>query len=165
MLARKHEHPYGDIGQIVLFVVFLVIWVLDSFFLHVATFPADYVPLYVRLIILALCLVTAGYLFMSGHVVVQHEQHPGTVVSTGAFRYVRHPLYLASNLTYLGVTVSTLSLLSLALLLIIIAFHDYIASYEEQQLEAEFGEDYVSYKSRTGKWVPGIGKSPRAQGE
>jgi len=98
------------------------------------------------------------YLFRSAHVAVSHEQRPNGVVATGAFRYVRHPLYLASLLTYLGLTVSTLSLFSLALCVGIFLFHNYIASYEEELLEARFGEEYGKYKQRTGKWVPRIDK-------
>jgi protein-S-isoprenylcysteine O-methyltransferase Ste14 len=79
------------------------------------------------------------------------------VVSTGAFRYVRHPLYLAAILFYLGLAVSTASLFSLALLVVIFLFHNYIAGYEERLMEMKLGEEYVSYKNRTGKWLPRMG--------
>ena len=154
MKERKGEHPLGDAGQLISLVVFLVVWVADSFFLHKATFLSGYVPLYIRLVILGLTLVAATYLFRSGHVVVSHDERPDGVVATGAFRYVRHPLYLASIVTYLGLAVLTLSLLSLAVFVGIFVFHDYIAGYEEKLLEAKFGEEYRKYKSKTGKWVP-----------
>jgi protein-S-isoprenylcysteine O-methyltransferase Ste14 len=157
MKERKGEHPFGDAGQLILLGLFLVVWAGDSFFLHKSTFVSDYVPLFIRLVILALTLITAAYLSMSGHVVVAHGQRPNAVLSRGAFRYVRHPLYLAAILFYLGLTVSTASLFSLALLVIILLFYNYIASYEERLMVIKFGEDYVSYKNRTGKWVPKIG--------
>jgi protein-S-isoprenylcysteine O-methyltransferase Ste14 len=78
------------------------------------------------------------------------------VVSSGAFRYVRHPLYLASLLTYLGLTLSTMSIGSFILLVGIFGFHNYIASYEEKWLEIRFGEEYRTYKENTGKWFPRI---------
>ena len=158
MKERNCEHPFGDIGQLILFVLFLVVWVWDSFFMNRSTFLSDYVQLYIRLVILGLTLIIALYLFMSGHVVVHHEQRPNSVVATGAFRYVRPPLYLASILTYLGLTFSTVSLFSLALFVGIFVFHNYIASYEEKLLEERFGDEYRKYKKRTGKWVPKIGK-------
>jgi protein-S-isoprenylcysteine O-methyltransferase Ste14 len=117
---------------------------------------SNYVPLYVRLVIFGLALITALYLFRSGHVVVSHEQRPKRVVTTGAFRYVRHPLYLASILTYFGLAVSTLSLFSLAILAGMFIFYNHIASYEERLLEEKFGEEYREYKKKTGKWVPKI---------
>jgi protein-S-isoprenylcysteine O-methyltransferase Ste14 len=138
--------------------LFLVVWVVDSFFLRKSTFLSEYVPLYIRLVILGFALITAAFLSISGHVVVSHERRPTGLVSTGAFRYVRHPLYLASILFYLGLAVSMASLFSLALLVVILIFYNYIASYEEKLLEVRLGEDYKSYKKRTGKWVPRIGR-------
>ena len=158
MKEKNGEHPFSDAGQLILLAIFLVIWIGDSFFLHRSTFLSDYVPLYIRLVILGLTLTASMYLFRSGHVVVSHEQRPHRVVATGAFRYLRHPLYMASILTYLGLTVSTASLFSLMLLVGIFFFHDYIASYEEKLLERKYGEEYRKYKMRTGKWMPRIVK-------
>ena len=157
MKERKGEHPFGDAGQLILLGLFLIVWAGDSFFLHKSTFVSDYVPLFIRLAILGLILIPAVYLSMSGHVVVAHGERPNSVVSKGAFRYVRHPLYLAAILFYLGLAVSTASLLSLALLVIIFLFYNYIASYVVRLLEIKFGEDYLSYKNRTGKWLPRMG--------
>ena len=98
------------------------------------------------------------FLFRSAHVVASQEQRPNKVVAIGAFRYVRHPLYLASILAYFGLTVFATSLFSFALLVAIWIFYDYIASYEEKLLEAKFGEEYRRYKQRTGKWLPRIGR-------
>ena len=159
MKEKNGEHPFGDAGQLISLCIFLVVWIGDSFFLHKSTFLSDYVPLYIRLVILGPTLISAMYLFKSGHVVVSDEQRPTGVVVTGAFRYVRHPLYLASIIIYLGLTVSTSSLFSLALFVGIFAFHNYIASYEEELLETKFGEDYRKYKKKTGKWMSKFTKS------
>ena len=67
-------------------------------------------------------------------------------------------MYLASILSYLGLSVSTISLFSLALLVVIFVFYNYIASYEEKLLNKRFGEGYARYKERTGKWLPRIGR-------
>lgn len=163
MKEKDGEHPFSDTGQLISLGAFLVVWVGDSFFLRQSTFLSDYVPLYIRLIILGLTLITAICLFRSGHVVVSNEQRPNSVVEKGAFRYVRHPLYLASILTYLGLTISTVSLFSFALFVGIFVFHNYIASYEEKLLEAKFEEDYRNYKKRTGKWAPRIKGDVRAE--
>lgn len=60
--SRVGEHPYGDMGQLIILLIFLVIWILDSFFLKFSTFPADFVPLYIRLTTAGLILVLAVYL-------------------------------------------------------------------------------------------------------
>jgi protein-S-isoprenylcysteine O-methyltransferase Ste14 len=158
MKEKKGEHPLGDAGQLILFGLFLVVWILDSFILRRSTFLASTLPLAIRLIILGVALVTAFYLFKSGHVVVTGDQRPTEVVSSGAFRYVRHPLYLGSILVYLGLTVSTASLFCLGLLVVIILFYNYIAGYEEKLLEVKLGKAYVAYQKNTGKWLPHIGK-------
>jgi protein-S-isoprenylcysteine O-methyltransferase Ste14 len=158
MKEKNGEHPLGDAGQLILFGLFLVIWILDSFILHRSTFLADNIPLIIRLIFLGAALAAAFYLFKSGHGVVGGEHRPTAVVSSGAFRYVRHPLYLGSILIYLGFTVSTASLFCLGLLVVIVVFYNYIAGFEEKLLVEKFGEAYAAYQKNTGKWVPRSGK-------
>jgi protein-S-isoprenylcysteine O-methyltransferase Ste14 len=158
MKDKDGEHPFGDAGQLILLVLFLIAWIVDSFFLRMSTFLSDHIPLALRLAFLGLALATAAYLSMSGHDAVGREQRGTKVVSSRAFRYVRHPLYLACLLFYLGAAVSTASIFSLALFVVIFVFYNYIASFEERLLDEKFGEEYKKYKRRTGKWVPGISK-------
>jgi protein-S-isoprenylcysteine O-methyltransferase Ste14 len=158
MKEKKGEHPFGDAGQLIFLGLFLIIWVGDSFILRKSTFLSSYLPLYVRLVVLGITLIIAVFLFRSSHVVVSQEQRLNRVVVSGVFRYIRHPLYLASLLAYFGLATSTASLFSLVLLIGIFIFYDYIASYEEKLLEAKFGEEFRKYKKRTGKWVPRIGR-------
>jgi protein-S-isoprenylcysteine O-methyltransferase Ste14 len=157
MKEKNGEHPYGDSGQLILLGLFLLVWLLDSFVLQISTFPSEHVPLYIRLILFALILASAVYFIRAGHVVVKHAQRPEKVVSTGAFRYVRHPLYLGSMLFYLGLAVSTASLISLVMVVLIFIFYNHIAGYEEKLLEERFPAAYRNYKERTGKWLPLIG--------
>jgi protein-S-isoprenylcysteine O-methyltransferase Ste14 len=152
--TKNGEHPWGDTGQLIWFLLFMVLWATDSFFLEMSTFLSVYVPLYFRLLVMTLAMMIAAYLAKSGHVVASHEQRPAGVVSTGAFRYVRHPLYLASLLFYFGLGVSTACLFSFGLLLVIFLFYDHIANYEENVLEGKYGQDYLLYKKNTGKWIP-----------
>jgi protein-S-isoprenylcysteine O-methyltransferase Ste14 len=153
---KKGEHPFGDAGQLILFVAFIAVWVADSFFLHRSTFLARYAPLPFRLALLALALFGAVSLVRSAGEVVHHGQRPDHVLTGGAFRFVRHPLYLGVLLFYLGLTLATASLLSLVVFAAIFIFYNYIAGYEEKLLEARYGEAYKEYKARTGKWVPRI---------
>jgi protein-S-isoprenylcysteine O-methyltransferase Ste14 len=132
----------------------MVVWVGDSFFLKVSTFAAAWLPLSIRLPVTALAMILAVYLAKAGHVVADHEHRPPGVVSTGAFRHVRHPLYLASLLFYFGLAFSTVCLFCFGLLAVISVFYDHIARYEEKRLEDAYGEDYLHYKSHTGKWIP-----------
>lgn len=156
MKEKNGEHPWGDAGQILLLGVFLVVWVGDSFFLQKSIFLSDYLHLPIRLALLGVTLCVGMALFRATHSVVCSEPRPDRVVATGAFRYVRHPLYLSAIITYLGLFLSTLSLYSLAMLVGIFVFYNFIAGYEERVLEIKFGEEYRQYKHATGKWVPKI---------
>ncbi|MDJ0986139.1 MAG: isoprenylcysteine carboxylmethyltransferase family protein [Desulfobacterales bacterium] len=158
MQAKKGEHPLGDAGQLILFGVFLITWILDSFVLHRSTFLVNSIPLVLRLAFLVTALVIAFLLFKSGHVAVIGDQRPSRIISSGAFGYVRHPLYLGSILVYLGLTVSTASLFCLALLVVIVLFYNTIADYEEKLMETKFGQDYITYRQNTGRWLPRLGK-------
>ena len=92
---------------------------------------------------------------MSSHGVVSHsEPHRRGLIFTGAFKYVRHPLYLGCILFYLGLALATASLFSLALWVAICLVYNYLASYEEKLLEAEFGESYRNYKSKQESGCP-----------
>ncbi len=156
MKARIGEHPRGDSGQLAALVLFLIVWVGDSFFFKLTTFLAIHAPLALRLAVPICALGLSAILFKAAHVVVEHEGGPAGVISSGVFRYVRHPLYLASVVPYFGLSVATCSLASLCLSALIFVFYDRIASYEERFLEREFGEAYRSYKLSTGKWIPRI---------
>jgi len=150
------EHPYGDIGQIIVLFIFFSVWITDSFILHTSTFLMDKISLIIRLSIMVFSLIPVFYLIRSGHQVVPRIRKTDNLVTTGAFRYVRHPLYLASLLTYFALSISTLSLFSMAIFVGIFILHDYIASYEEKRLKMKYGETYSLYRIKTGKWLPKI---------
>lgn len=72
-IGRHGEHPYGDLGQIIILLGFLAIWILDSFVFKFSIFLTLYVPLYLRLIFAGLILVLAIYVVRSGHRAVSDE--------------------------------------------------------------------------------------------
>jgi protein-S-isoprenylcysteine O-methyltransferase Ste14 len=149
------EHPYGDIGQIIGLVLFLVLWIIDSLVLRFSTILAGYIPLYVRLILAGLTFGLAGYLAWSAHEILFREvRDPPQVVSTGVFSCVRHPLYLAALLLYVGFFFTTLSLISLLCLAGLSLFYNFIAAFEERELEKKFGQEYLDYEKNVPKWFP-----------
>lgn len=153
MEDRKGEHPFGDAGQLVLVAMFLIVWVVDSFVLHLSTFLKPHDPHSIRMIATVLAASAAVGIFLSSRQVI-HRVRPDYVVDTGPFHYVRHPLYLACMLGFAAFAVSSLSLVSMVLLVPIFLFYNYIAGFEERVLETRFGDAYVAYKARTGKWLP-----------
>ena len=154
------EHPYGDTGQIVAFVLFLILWIMDSFIFRFSTMLSDYIPLFVRWVLAALSFLLAGWIALTVHRIIFDEyRDPPQVINTGAFSIVRHPLYLSVLLVYIGFLFTTLSIVSFILFLGIFIFYDAIATFEEKKLEERFSEKYIRYKQKTPKWVPHLKRS------
>lgn len=156
MKEKNGEHPFGDAGQLIAFFVFVIVWVLDSFILKLSTSPLSAIPLYVRLPIAIAVLALSIYLLKVSHHVLAGENRRQMVITTGIFRFLRHPLYMSTIQFYLALVISTVSIISLVIWVLIFAFYDFIAGYEEKLLEEKFSEEYASYKSKTAKWVPGV---------
>jgi len=51
------EHAFSDIGQLILLVIFLVVWITDSFVFKYSTFLTQYVSNYIRVPIALIVLV------------------------------------------------------------------------------------------------------------
>ena len=149
------EHPYGDLGQIICLAAFLALWILDVFVLRVSTLLAQFIPLSVRLAFAGLVFVPAIYFIQTGHRVISDESlRHQRLIKEGAFARLRHPLYCGSLLFYLGLVLTSFSLISLAALGAIFVFYNFIASYEEKLLEQEYGLEYQEYRRRVPKWLP-----------
>ena len=158
MSTKKHsDHPHltgeyrwGDRGQLLLLVIFLGIWITDSFVFNYSTFLIEIIPDYLRMVVLA-----GWYLARSGmRAVFGTERDKPELIVTGVFRIVRHPIYLGAILFYLGASLITMSIASVLFLIVIIGFYIYIAKYEERILNKEFGQDYLEYKKKTGMLFP-----------
>lgn len=90
--------------------------------------------------------------FYSRNIGIQGEH---TVVQSGWYRFIRHPGYLGTFLTYLGFAVSTSSWISVGvnIILFMIAY-SYRIKVEEQALVSMFGEKYTEYQRRTWRMIP-----------
>jgi protein-S-isoprenylcysteine O-methyltransferase Ste14 len=148
------EHPIGDAGQIVGFILFLLIWLGDSFHFRFSTILAESIPLYVRLAVAVPIFLFSGYLARSGlKTVFQEVRETPRVIQDGVFSISRHPIYLSALLLYLGFFLTTLSLISMVLLGALFMFYNFIAAFEERLLEETFGQEYKDYKEETPRWL------------
>ena len=78
-----------------------------------------------------------------------------TLVTSGPYRLVRHPLYLAEAFVVFGGLLAYQMPLALVLFGVIIANQFWRMQFEEQVLSAAF-PDYVAYAGRTARILPGI---------
>jgi protein-S-isoprenylcysteine O-methyltransferase Ste14 len=77
------------------------------------------------------------------------------LVTTGPYRFVRHPLYLAEGVATVGVFLQFASLWTALLLLVQIAFQLRRIHNEELVLTARFLE-YTAYRRTTARLIPGV---------
>ena len=82
------------------------------------------------------------------------KSRPGTLVTRGLYRWVRHPIY-TSGLIILWLT----PVMSVNNLVVYLGLSLYIlvgAWFEERKLLREFGEAYAEYRRRTPMLIPGM---------
>ena len=80
---------------------------------------------------------------------------PRRFVTSGPYRFVRNPMYLAGASVVLGEAIAFGSLpLFIYLVLLIAVWHSFVVLYEEPTLSRQFGADYAGYRARVGRWVP-----------
>jgi len=79
------------------------------------------------------------------------------IKTDGFYKYIRHPSYAFSMLTFLGLGLALNNWISLAISLIppFFAF-SYRIFVEEKALTEQFGEEYENYKKNTKKLIPFI---------
>jgi protein-S-isoprenylcysteine O-methyltransferase Ste14 len=80
--------------------------------------------------------------------------HPvKTIVSSGAFRISRNPLYVGLHVVFLGLSLLLNSVWGLVVLVpVLLVVHHGVILPEEQYLESRFGEPYRRYRERVGRY-------------
>ncbi len=79
-----------------------------------------------------------------------------TLVTSGIYRYIRHPLYASLLFLSCGVFLKEVSWYSLALTLSAIFFLIATAKADEAECIRYFGQPYQEYMTRTKMFVPGV---------
>jgi protein-S-isoprenylcysteine O-methyltransferase Ste14 len=79
------------------------------------------------------------------------------LVTSGPYRWVRHPLYMMGLIAYLGFAL--LSENWFIALMAVVGFFLLIirTSSEEDRLVQKFGDEYRQYMNRTGRFLPKLG--------
>ena len=87
-------------------------------------------------------------------VVVSEQQE---LIQRGPYRFLRHPAYTGSLLSFLGLGLAFGNWISVAVIAVVtIAAMAYRIHVEEQALTERFGDAYRAYASRTKRLIPGL---------
>jgi protein-S-isoprenylcysteine O-methyltransferase Ste14 len=149
------EFPHTDQINIILIIIFLIVWVLDSFIFNFSIILAIFIPWVIRIIIfIGLMSIAIVIGLLSHKTLFSEEQETITIIKEGIFAHVRHPLYLSIVLTYLAFSILTMSLICIILWILIFILYNKMVNYEEKDLEKTFGEEYSNYKKKVPKWIP-----------
>jgi protein-S-isoprenylcysteine O-methyltransferase Ste14 len=84
------------------------------------------------------------------------ETPPDRIVTDGAYRYLRNPMYLGHLIFMAGLAITFSSWFALALLVVHAGWFHLRVLRDEERLESRFGEDYRLYKARVKRWIPGL---------
>jgi protein-S-isoprenylcysteine O-methyltransferase Ste14 len=154
------EHPLCDRIQLLMVILFFVVWVIDSlgFFMFgysTVVFQAlAFLPLLAGTV---LSLAFSFYLISKSHkAVLEQVQDPPQLVDSGVYAWVRHPMYLGILLFCLAFLFVSVSLVSIVIWIAFFIFYDRMAAYEEKSLVEILGEPYIAYRKRVSKWLPGV---------
>ncbi len=85
---------------------------------------------------------------------------PSTIVEHGPYRYIRHPLYTAYMLNWIGCVVLSASVLIGAGSITVAILYILAARGEERDLlRSDLGPAYANYRDRTGLFLPRFWRS------
>ncbi len=151
----SREIPHSHLLQISLPIIFIVIWVLDSWIFLISVCLNNFVPLILRIIlfitVLGLALII---MYLSHKTLFDHNEPSDTLITSGIMGRVRNPLYLSILLIYVAVLLLSISIISIVFFIIIFFVYNRMVNYEEKKLEKMFGNEFLEYKKKVPKWIP-----------
>lgn len=107
--------------------------------------------------IMALCVPLVYWLFSSlgknvTSTVAIRKEH--TLVTSGPYRWVRHPLYSVGFVAFVGFSLLAANWFIFTTLLLAFGVLMQRTPIEERRLIERFGDDYLEYMQRTGRYLP-----------
>ncbi len=156
---RWYRLAYNIIGIVTFLPILGLVATFPGERLYVIPTPWTYLALagqLLALLALAIGLLQTGIWSFLGfeQMLVAGSNSQQEMVTSGLFRWVRHPLYTA-GLVFIWLTpVMTSSLLALNIGLTVYLVVG--AYYEERKLVREFGEAYIRFRQKTPMLIPGL---------
>jgi protein-S-isoprenylcysteine O-methyltransferase Ste14 len=86
----------------------------------------------------------------------QNFENSTKLVTSGLYKYVRHPMYASLLFLGWGMFLKSINLYSIILIVIITIALFITCKVEEKEMIKRFGEEYKSYMNKTKIWIPYI---------
>lgn len=88
--------------------------------------------------------------------IIPGVRQKSTVITSGIYSVIRHPLYLGGIFMILGLSLAFRAVYALFYTPVMIGLFALLAFLEEKSLAEEYGEEYLTYKKKSyGDWFPG----------
>ena len=84
------------------------------------------------------------------------EVPPQRIIDFGPYRLTRNPMYLGHLIFLTGLTITFWSWFALIVLVARALWFHRRVLYDEARLEQIFGAEYLDYRSRVKRWIPGV---------
>jgi protein-S-isoprenylcysteine O-methyltransferase Ste14 len=98
--------------------------------------------------------VVADRAFRIAQTTVKPFKESKALITTGAYRISRHPMYLGFALVLFGVAALLRSLTPFFVIpVFVILMERVFISIEEKMLREQFGQDWLEYKSKVRRWI------------
>lgn len=132
-------------------------WLLNNRVAHL-NIPYQFGPpvayLAVFVLVGASILVWAAGLFRRAGTPTLPMRSTAAIVESGPYQLTRNPMYVALAFIYLGVGIMIAGGWALVLLPVVLTVvYLCVIRREERYLSAKFGQQYLDYKGRVGRWL------------
>jgi methanethiol S-methyltransferase len=105
--------------------------------------------------LLSAIFIGGGFILLgSAWKVLYAAQRQHKLAITGAYARMRHPQYVGFILIMFGFLLQWPTLITLVMFPILVFMYRHLALAEEQEVRAQFDEEYVRYASKTPAFIP-----------
>ena len=136
------------------------LWVIQVLCLYLGQHFTNRPPLFSSnsgILFMGMLIITGGFLFWMYVVYyMRHAFFDKELVTSGPFKYVRHPMYATVYIILFGIGLLFFSWTWFVIMTIFIPIWYVDCRIEEKQMTGLYGKEYLDYKKRAGMFIPRV---------
>jgi len=105
-------------------------------------------------------IVFGLWLLAESWIVLHRAQTSGHLATTGPYRIIRHPQYVAFIMVMVGFLVQWPTIITALMFPVLLFMYVRLAKREEGEAAAQFGETWRAYAAKTPGFLPRFGRDP-----